>query len=150
MVKMLDVLAEYMKLRGFQHQRLDGAMRSQDRQTAMDHFNAPGSLDFCFLLSTRAGGLGINLATADTVVCIARVRESYMYCAVTWVGDGVNRSSSTVIGIHKTICKPKHVPIVLVKRILLIFIVLSHVALLVCLSASSYLCDSSFGWASSS
>eukprot|EP00245_Coleochaete_scutata_P008978 TRINITY_DN2859_c0_g4_i2.p1 TRINITY_DN2859_c0_g4~~TRINITY_DN2859_c0_g4_i2.p1 ORF type:complete len:1231 (-),score=311.18 TRINITY_DN2859_c0_g4_i2:118-3264(-) len=34
----------------------------------MEHFNAPGSEDFCFLLSTRAGGLGINLATADTVI----------------------------------------------------------------------------------
>ena len=38
------------------------------RKDAIDHFNAEGSQDFCFLLSTRAGGLGVNLATADTVV----------------------------------------------------------------------------------
>lgn len=38
------------------------------RKQALDHFNAEGSNDFCFLLSTRAGGLGINLATADTVI----------------------------------------------------------------------------------
>ncbi|KAJ7965012.1 chromatin remodeling 5 [Quillaja saponaria] len=68
MVRMLDILAEYMSLRGFQIQRLDGSTKAELRQQAMDHFNAPGSDDFCFLLSTRAGGLGINLATADTVI----------------------------------------------------------------------------------
>jgi chromodomain-helicase-DNA-binding protein 1 len=68
MVRMLDILAQYMSLRGFQFQRLDGSTKSELRQQAMDHFNAPGSDDFCFLLSTRAGGLGINLATADTVI----------------------------------------------------------------------------------
>ncbi|XP_024375943.1 protein CHROMATIN REMODELING 5 isoform X2 [Physcomitrium patens] len=68
MVKMLDILADYMSLRGFQFQRLDGSTRSDLRHQAMEHFNAPGSEDFCFLLSTRAGGLGINLATADTVI----------------------------------------------------------------------------------
>ncbi|XVE78963.1 hypothetical protein DITRI_Ditri14bG0020600 [Diplodiscus trichospermus] len=65
MVRMLDILAEYMSFRGFQFQRLDGSTKAELRQQAMDHFNAPGSDDFCFLLSTRAGGLGINLATAD-------------------------------------------------------------------------------------
>ncbi|PSR90154.1 Protein CHROMATIN REMODELING like [Actinidia chinensis var. chinensis] len=68
MVRMLDILAEYLSLRGFQFQRLDGSTKSELRQQAMDHFNAHGSDDFCFLLSTRAGGLGINLATADTVI----------------------------------------------------------------------------------
>ncbi|XP_010557504.1 PREDICTED: protein CHROMATIN REMODELING 5 isoform X2 [Tarenaya hassleriana] len=68
MVRMLDILAEYLSLRGFQFQRLDGSTKAELRQQAMDHFNAPGSDDFCFLLSTRAGGLGINLATADTVI----------------------------------------------------------------------------------
>ncbi|GMI97402.1 chromatin remodeling 5 [Hibiscus trionum] len=68
MVRMLDILAEYMSIRGFQFQRLDGSTKAEVRQQAMDHFNAPGSDDFCFLLSTRAGGLGINLATADTVI----------------------------------------------------------------------------------
>lgn len=68
MVRMLDILAEYLSIKGFQYQRLDGSTKSELRQQAMDHFNAPGSEDFCFLLSTRAGGLGINLATADTVI----------------------------------------------------------------------------------
>ncbi|KAK8958001.1 CHD3-type chromatin-remodeling factor PICKLE [Platanthera zijinensis] len=68
MVRMLDILAEYLALRGFQFQRLDGSTRADLRHQAMEHFNAPASEDFCFLLSTRAGGLGINLATADTVI----------------------------------------------------------------------------------
>ena len=50
------------------YQRLDGNVHGELRKQAMEHFNADGSQDFCFLLSTRAGGLGINLATADTVI----------------------------------------------------------------------------------
>jgi chromodomain-helicase-DNA-binding protein 1 len=72
MVIMLDVLAEYLRLRRFPFQRLDGNTPSIQRRRSMDHFNAPDSTDFCFLLSTRAGGLGINLATADTVVIFDR------------------------------------------------------------------------------
>jgi superfamily II DNA/RNA helicase len=68
MVRMLDILSEYLVLRGFRYQRIDGNTDRTSRQMAMDHFNAPGSEDFCFLLSTRAGGLGINLTTADTVI----------------------------------------------------------------------------------
>ncbi|KAF7287502.1 hypothetical protein GWI33_001462 [Rhynchophorus ferrugineus] len=68
MVRMLDILGEYLQLRHFPFQRLDGSIKGDIRRQALDHFNAEGSQDFCFLLSTRAGGLGINLATADTVI----------------------------------------------------------------------------------
>ncbi|KAI9846084.1 MAG: hypothetical protein M1837_004340 [Sclerophora amabilis] len=68
MVRMLDILGDYLHLRGHQFQRLDGTIGAGPRRMAIDHFNAPGSNDFCFLLSTRAGGLGINLMTADTVI----------------------------------------------------------------------------------
>ncbi|TKX23892.1 SNF2 family N-terminal domain-containing protein 7 [Elsinoe australis] len=68
MVRMLDILGDYLALRGHQFQRLDGTIPSAARRQAIDHFNAPDSKDFCFCLSTRAGGLGINLMTADTVI----------------------------------------------------------------------------------
>ncbi|XP_010732610.3 chromodomain-helicase-DNA-binding protein 2 isoform X2 [Larimichthys crocea] len=68
MVRMLDILAEYLAKHRYPFQRLDGSIKGEIRKQALDHFNAEGSEDFCFLLSTRAGGLGINLASADTVV----------------------------------------------------------------------------------
>lgn len=68
MVGTLDYLAEYLNLKGLKFQRLDGTVAARPRKIAIDHFNAEGSQDFCFLLSTRAGGLGINLMTADTVI----------------------------------------------------------------------------------
>ncbi|MEW5309897.1 MAG: hypothetical protein WDW38_001742 [Sanguina aurantia] len=68
MVRVLDIISDYMRLRGYQHQRLDGSTPAAARHQAMEHFNRPESPDFAFLLSTRAGGLGINLATADTVI----------------------------------------------------------------------------------
>ncbi|EPS32190.1 hypothetical protein PDE_07150 [Penicillium oxalicum 114-2] len=68
MVGMLNILSEYMEYRGYKYQRLDGTIPSAARRLAIEHYNAPDSTDFAFLLSTRAGGLGINLMTADTVV----------------------------------------------------------------------------------
>ncbi|OEH78455.1 chromodomain helicase DNA binding protein chd1 swi2 snf2 [Cyclospora cayetanensis] len=68
MVKMLNILAEFLKLRGYKHQRLDGTMPKEVRRKAMEQFNSRSSNDFCFLLSTKAGGLGINLTSADTVI----------------------------------------------------------------------------------
>ncbi|XP_046707762.1 chromodomain-helicase-DNA-binding protein 3 isoform X4 [Silurus meridionalis] len=68
MTKMLDLLEDFLDYEGYKYERIDGAITGALRQEAIDRFNAPGALQFCFLLSTRAGGLGINLATADTVI----------------------------------------------------------------------------------
>ncbi|KAL2079618.1 hypothetical protein ACEWY4_025362 [Coilia grayii] len=68
MTKMLDLLEDFLDFEGYKYERIDGAITGALRQEAIDRFNAPGACQFCFLLSTRAGGLGINLATADTVI----------------------------------------------------------------------------------
>eukprot|EP01105_Mastigella_eilhardi_P015037 TRINITY_DN341_c0_g1_i1.p1 TRINITY_DN341_c0_g1~~TRINITY_DN341_c0_g1_i1.p1 ORF type:complete len:1797 (+),score=533.93 TRINITY_DN341_c0_g1_i1:375-5393(+) len=68
MVMMLDVLEEYVKLAGFSYLRIDGSIASAERQLVIDTFNKPDSSVFCMLLSTRACRLGINLASADTVI----------------------------------------------------------------------------------
>uniref|UniRef100_A0A3Q0S0U4 Chromodomain helicase DNA binding protein 5 n=1 Tax=Amphilophus citrinellus TaxID=61819 RepID=A0A3Q0S0U4_AMPCI len=68
MTKMLDLLEDFLEFEGYKYERIDGGITGGLRQEAIDRFNAPGAQQFCFLLSTRAGGLGINLASADTVI----------------------------------------------------------------------------------
>ncbi|KAK7788863.1 hypothetical protein R5R35_007891 [Gryllus longicercus] len=68
MTRMLDILEDYCHWRGFHYCRLDGQTPHEDRQRQINEYNAPGSEKFIFMLSTRAGGLGINLATADVVI----------------------------------------------------------------------------------
>eukprot|EP00923_Selenidium_pygospionis_P047189 GHVN01081424.1.p1 GENE.GHVN01081424.1~~GHVN01081424.1.p1 ORF type:complete len:886 (+),score=90.77 GHVN01081424.1:4604-7261(+) len=68
MSRMLDILEDYCTLRGYEYCRLDGTTSHDERIENIDRFNAEGSTFFVFLLTTRSGGLGINLATADTVV----------------------------------------------------------------------------------
>ncbi|CAF4037555.1 unnamed protein product [Adineta steineri] len=68
MTRMLDILEDFLEYYGYKYERMDGKTAGSDRQDAIDRFNAPGAEQFCFLLSTRSGGLGINLATADTVI----------------------------------------------------------------------------------
>ncbi|VEU23522.1 DEKNAAC104632 [Brettanomyces naardenensis] len=66
---MLDILEEYLsELRGIECYRLDGSTNQEDRETQIASFNSPGSESSVFLLSTRAGGLGINMTAADTVI----------------------------------------------------------------------------------
>lgn len=68
MTRMLDILEDYCHWRGYNYCRLDGQTPHEDRQRQINEYNAPGSEKFIFMLSTRAGGLGINLATADVVI----------------------------------------------------------------------------------
>lgn len=65
---MLDLLEDYLTYKKWSYERIDGRISGAERQIRIDRFNAKNSTRFCFLLSTRAGGLGINLATADTVI----------------------------------------------------------------------------------
>ncbi|KAI5082083.1 hypothetical protein GOP47_0001826 [Adiantum capillus-veneris] len=68
MTRLLDILEDYCVYRGYQYCRIDGDTGGDEREAYIEAFNKPGSEKFIFLLSTRAGGLGINLATADIVI----------------------------------------------------------------------------------
>ncbi|KAH9328774.1 hypothetical protein KI387_000882, partial [Taxus chinensis] len=68
MTRLLDILEDYCMFQGYQYCRIDGNTNGEDRDASIDAFNQEGSDKFIFLLSTRAGGLGINLATADVVI----------------------------------------------------------------------------------
>lgn len=67
---MLNIVEDFLDGMEMAYQRLDGTMGSLEKQKRIDQFNAPNSSLFAFLLSTRAGGVGINLATADTVIIL--------------------------------------------------------------------------------
>ncbi|KAI5798075.1 SNF2 family N-terminal domain-containing protein [Pyronema domesticum] len=68
MSRLLDILEDYCVFRDYQYCRIDGSTAHEDRIAAIDEYNKPDSEKFIFLLTTRAGGLGINLTTADIVV----------------------------------------------------------------------------------
>ncbi|XP_012515132.1 PREDICTED: lymphoid-specific helicase isoform X7 [Propithecus coquereli] len=67
MTRMLDILMDYCHHRNFNFSRLDGSMSYSEREKNMHNFNTDPDV-FIFLVSTRAGGLGINLTAADTVI----------------------------------------------------------------------------------
>ncbi|XP_051928976.1 chromodomain-helicase-DNA-binding protein 1-like isoform X2 [Hippocampus zosterae] len=66
MTRMLDILQDYMEYRGFSYERLDGSVRGEERNLAVKNFSSTDI--FVFLLSTKAGGVGLNLTAADTVI----------------------------------------------------------------------------------
>lgn len=68
MTRLMDILEDYFLYRGYTYCRIDGNTSYSDREDSIAEYNREGSDKFIFLLSTRAGGLGINLQTADTVI----------------------------------------------------------------------------------
>ncbi|XP_043263917.1 ATP-dependent helicase brm [Colletes gigas] len=68
MTQLMTIMEDYLSWRGFMYLRLDGTTKAEDRGDLLKKFNDPGSEYFLFLLSTRAGGLGLNLQAADTVI----------------------------------------------------------------------------------
>ena len=73
MTKVMDIMEDFLKFMGWKYLRLDGGTKTEDRAGHVAQFNAPNSDIKVFILSTRAGGLGLNLQTADTVImCVPR------------------------------------------------------------------------------
>lgn len=68
MTKVMDIMEDFLKMMNYKYLRLDGGTKTEDRAGHVQLFNAPNSEYKVFILSTRAGGLGLNLQTADTVI----------------------------------------------------------------------------------
>jgi SWI/SNF-related matrix-associated actin-dependent regulator of chromatin subfamily A member 5 len=68
LTRVLDILDDYAKLRGWEYIRFDGSTARAHRNYLVNSFNAPNSTKFLFLMSTRSGGVGLNLQTADTCI----------------------------------------------------------------------------------
>ncbi|XP_058394940.1 chromodomain-helicase-DNA-binding protein 1-like isoform X2 [Diceros bicornis minor] len=68
MTQMLDILQDYMDYKGYSYERVDGSVRGEERHLAIKNFGQKPI--FIFLLSTRAGGVGMNLTAADTVIFV--------------------------------------------------------------------------------
>ena len=90
MTMMLDILADYLDMEEIKFCRLDGRMNLEERGKCMDIFKNDPSVPV-FLVSTRAGGLGINLTSADTVII--------------YDSDWVISETASLIDIYKAVLK---------------------------------------------
>ena len=85
-VETLNILETVMKMRGHSYFRMDGSTDKVTRELDIREFNAPGSPKFIYLISTKAGGVGINLATADCVVCVCMHVSTCAFVPLATVG----------------------------------------------------------------
>jgi SNF2 family DNA or RNA helicase len=105
MTRMLDILEDYCRFRGHEYCRIDGSTNQDGRDEGMDSFNAPNSSKFVFLLSTRAGGLGINLQTADIVVLYDSDWCAFFCLLLMYVWLNIFIQSLHVPGTLKPTCR---------------------------------------------
>lgn len=85
MTAVMTILEDYFSYRGYLSLRLDGSTPAEEREKRMYKFNAPDSPYFIFLLSTRAGGLGLNLTSANTVIIFDRYVFPMKVCVLEYV-----------------------------------------------------------------
>ena len=108
MKMILDLLEYYMKLKDYKFERIDGSVRGNERQAAIDRFCAADSDRFIFMLSTRAGGQGINLTAADIVIIYD---SDWSVCCRVLLACSYSVTHCSVVAFHlpgilKTTLKP--------------------------------------------
>lgn len=113
MVRVLDLLQELLQLSHYSYERLDGTTSASARNAAVDRFKRESLKRFVMLLSTRAGGLGLNLTSADTVIIFdsdwnPQVRFpiiiANIFCPYRRVP--APHASTSVAAFHRMISKP--------------------------------------------
>ena len=85
MTKVMDIMEDFLKMMNWKYLRLDGGTKTEDRAGHVALFNAKDSDYKVFILSTRAGGLGLNLQTADTVIMYVRISIMHSQILTTFV-----------------------------------------------------------------
>ncbi|XP_011293320.1 chromatin-remodeling complex ATPase chain Iswi [Musca domestica] len=137
---MLDILEDYCTWRSFPHCRLDGDTRHEERDQLIQQYNAKNSKLFIFMLSTRAGGLGINLTTADVVIFydsdlnpqmdlqamdrshrIGQTKKVRVFRLITenTVEERINQLAEKKLELDKTVIQKGRNPFVLSKDVIL-------------------------------
>ncbi|KAK9840665.1 hypothetical protein WJX81_008358 [Elliptochloris bilobata] len=128
--RMLDVIEDYLIYRGYKYVRLDGSTNRVQRMIDINRFNRPGSDLFIYILNTRAGGLGVNLQSADTCIlydsdwnpaldcqAMARVHRIgqtrtchvYRFCTVGTVEERVQQRAEKKLFLEQMVNRGTHI-----------------------------------------
>jgi hypothetical protein len=123
MTKMLDVLEGFINMYNYTYLRLDGSTKIEDRQKLMERFNTDPRI-FLFILSTRSGGVGVNLTGADTVIFYDTVCFTVLFTSCTCIGVSLISIRLSIVrtGIRPWTIKLRIVAIESVKLVKCIFI----------------------------